>query len=115
MRPVKHSSREYGVHVNRGLSSARLAEALGVSQPTAWRIGHALRLMVAREHMLDGTIELDHFYLGGKPERQPDAPSPGRDTKDTGHGDCAAPGGNHSRLSRGRPAVEAPDALGNGK
>jgi ISXO2-like transposase domain len=40
-----------------------------------------LRLMVAREHMLDGTIELDHFYLGGTPERQPDAPSPGRGRK----------------------------------
>ncbi|CDZ62025.1 Hypothetical protein NGAL_HAMBI2566_48350 [Neorhizobium galegae bv. orientalis] len=36
-------------------SSVRLAEVLGVSQPTAWRIGHALRLMVAREHTLDGT------------------------------------------------------------
>ena len=30
---------------DKGLSSIRLAEALGVSQPTAWRIGHALRLM----------------------------------------------------------------------
>jgi transposase-like protein len=34
---------------DRGLSSIRLAEALGVSQPTAWRMGHALRLMLARE------------------------------------------------------------------
>lgn len=33
---------------DKGLSSVRLAETLGVSQPTAWRIGHALRLMVAR-------------------------------------------------------------------
>ena len=66
---------------DKGLSSVRLAEALGVSLPTAWRIGHALRLMVARENMLDGTIEVDHFYLGGKPERQPDAPSSGRGRK----------------------------------
>jgi transposase-like protein len=44
---------------DKGLSSVRLAETLGVSQPTAWRIGHALRLMVAREHMLDGTVEVD--------------------------------------------------------
>ena len=34
------------------MSSVRLAEALGVSQPTAWRMGHALRLMAARERML---------------------------------------------------------------
>jgi transposase-like protein len=37
---------------DKGLSSIRLAEALGVSQPTAWRIGHALRLMLARENPL---------------------------------------------------------------
>jgi hypothetical protein len=43
---------------DKGLSSVRLAETLGVSQPTAWRIGHALRLMVARENMLDGTVEV---------------------------------------------------------
>lgn len=53
---------------DKGLSSVRLAEALGVSQPTAWRMGHALRLMAAREHMLDGTVEIDHFYLGGEQE-----------------------------------------------
>ncbi len=45
---------------DKGLSSVRLAEALGVSQPTAWRMGHALRLMVARAHMLDGTVTIDN-------------------------------------------------------
>ncbi|QRM33252.1 hypothetical protein JO965_28700 (plasmid) [Microvirga sp. VF16] len=30
---------------DKGISSIRLTEALGVSQPTAWRMGHALRLM----------------------------------------------------------------------
>ena len=49
---------------DKGLSSVRLAEALGVSQPTAWRMGHALRLMVAREMPLGGTVEIDEFYLG---------------------------------------------------
>ncbi|ACM29264.1 IS1595 family transposase [Rhizobium rhizogenes] len=66
---------------DKGLSSVRLAETLGVSQPTAWRIGHALRLMVAREHMLDGTVEVDHFYLGGRPGKHPDDPPPGRGRK----------------------------------
>jgi len=33
---------------DKGVSSPRLAEALGVSQPTAWRMGHALRLLVAQ-------------------------------------------------------------------
>ncbi|TNM60130.1 IS1595 family transposase [Aliirhizobium smilacinae] len=66
---------------DKGLSSVRLAEALGVSQPTAWRMGHALRLMVAREHMLNGTVEVDHFYLGRRPDRKPDDPPPGRGRK----------------------------------
>lgn len=64
-----------------GLSSIRLAETLGVSQPTAWRIGHALRFMVAKEHMLDGTVKVDHFYLGGEPRKHPDDPPPGRGRK----------------------------------
>lgn len=59
----------------------RLAEALGVSQPTAWRMGHALRLMVARENMLDGTVEIDHFNLDGRPRKNPDDPPPGRGRK----------------------------------
>jgi transposase-like protein len=66
---------------DKGLSSVRLAEVLGVSQPTAWRIGHALRLMVAREHTLDGTVEVDHFYLGGRPRKHADDPPPGRGRK----------------------------------
>src|SRR5215469_8044355 len=66
---------------DKGLSSIRLAEALGVSQPTAWRIGHALRLMLARESPLGGTMEIDHFYLGGDPEKGRDGPTPGRGRK----------------------------------
>jgi transposase-like protein len=49
---------------DKGISSIRLAEALGVSQPTAWRIGHALRLMVGREQALDGVVEIDSLYVG---------------------------------------------------
>jgi hypothetical protein len=63
------------VQSDKGLSSVRLAEVLGVSQPTAWRIGHALRLMVAREHTLDSTVEVDHFYLGGRPRKHADDPA----------------------------------------
>jgi transposase-like protein len=62
---------------DKGLSSVRLAEALGVSQPTAWRMGHALRLMVARENPLGGTVEIDEFYIGGQPKKNIDEPRPG--------------------------------------
>lgn len=66
---------------DKGMSSVRLAENLGVSQPTAWRMGHALRLMMAREHMLDGTVEVDHFHLGGRQKKHPNDPPPGRGRK----------------------------------
>ncbi|TIP18343.1 MAG: transposase [Mesorhizobium sp.] len=37
--------------------------------------------MVARENMLDGTVEIDHFHLGGSPRKRPDDPT-GRGRKD---------------------------------
>lgn len=48
----------------------RLAEATGVSQFTAWRMGHALRLLVTRKQPLGGTVETDEFYLGGSPRKE---------------------------------------------
>ncbi len=66
---------------DKGVSSIRLAEAIGVSQPTAWRMGHALRLMMARENPLSGTVEIDEFYLGGVPKKNIDDPARGRGRK----------------------------------
>jgi transposase-like protein len=66
---------------DKGISSVRLAEAVGVSQPTAWRIGHALRLLVSREHQLDGTVEMDEFYIGGGPRKDAARPRLGRGRK----------------------------------
>jgi hypothetical protein len=66
---------------DKGISSIRLAEALGVSQPTAWHMGHALRLMVGREQALDGVVEIDGLYVGGKPRREKNYSPPGRGRK----------------------------------
>jgi transposase-like protein len=66
---------------DKGISSIRLAEALGISQPTAWRMGHALRLMVGREQALNGVIEIDSLYVGGKPRREMNRTPPGRGRK----------------------------------
>jgi hypothetical protein len=66
---------------DKGISSVRLAEALGVSQPTAWRIGHALRLLATREHQLAGTVEIDEFYIGGRPRKNAADPRLGRGRK----------------------------------
>src|SRR4051794_16856813 len=77
---------------DKGISSIRLAEALGVSQPTAWHMGHALRLLMARDHPLSGTVEIDEFDFGGKPRRDADRPRLG--------------GGR-----KGQPRTEKPPAL----
>lgn len=66
---------------DKGISSIRLAEALGVSQPTAWRMGHVLRLLVLRDHPLGGTVEIDEFHFGAKPRRDPNPPKLGRGRK----------------------------------
>ena len=66
---------------DKGISSIRLAEMLGVSQPTAWRIGHAVRLMLGREGQLDGIVETDEFYIGGGPRKDRDSPKLGRGRK----------------------------------
>jgi len=56
------------LQADKGVSSVRLAEALGVSLPTAWRIGHAVRLLMTREQQFGGTVEIDEFYIGGSPK-----------------------------------------------
>jgi transposase-like protein len=67
---------------DKGVSSVRLAEALGISQQAAWRMGHALRLLVANEKSLGGIVEIDEFYLGGNPPRRNSSdPGPGRGRK----------------------------------
>lgn len=66
---------------DKGISSVRLAEAIGVSQPTAWRIGHALRLLVTHEPLLTGTVEIDDIFVGGAPRRDADRPRLGRGRK----------------------------------
>jgi len=69
------------LQADKGISSVRLAEALGVSQPTAWRIGHALRLLMTRERQFGGTVEIDEFYIGGSPRKDADRPRLGRGRK----------------------------------
>lgn len=65
---------------DKGLSSPRLAEALGVSQPTAWRLGHAIRLMLRQERPLTGIVEADELFVGTPPDSLKH-PNPGRGRK----------------------------------
>lgn len=59
------------VSSSKGISSVILARQIGVTQPTAWRMGHAIRLMMdpnrSDTSMLQGIVELDEKYVGGAP------------------------------------------------
>lgn len=59
---------------DKGISSVRLAEILGISQQAAWRMGHAIRLMTASAKRLTGTVEFDVMMVGGKPRKDPSNP-----------------------------------------
>jgi len=64
----------YIVNSSKGISSVILAQWIGVSQPTAWRMGHAIREMMiptSENIALTGIVELDEKYFGGKPRYQP--------------------------------------------
>ena len=71
---------------DKGLSSVRLGEALGISQQAAWRMGHALRLLLRQEPPLDGIVEIDDLWLGGLPRKPAGdlGPGPGRGRKGPG-------------------------------
>lgn len=59
------------INSSKGVSSVFLAKWIGVRQKTAWKVGHAIRaLMKAYGDTigpLNGIVELDEKYLGGKP------------------------------------------------
>ncbi len=66
---------------SKGISSVVMARLLGVTQATAWRMGHAIREMMHHrndiEPALSDTIEIDVKYLGGAPKWRKDAkPAP---------------------------------------
>ena len=51
----------------KGVSSMKLHRDLGVSQKTAWHLGHRIRKGWAGEHPLfAGPVEADETYIGGK-------------------------------------------------
>lgn len=51
-----------------GISSYELARALGVTQKSAWFMLHRIRLAMQSDDftMLDGEVEVDETYIGGK-------------------------------------------------
>jgi transposase-like protein len=61
---------------SKGVSSVYLAKWIGTTQKTAWRMGHALRTLMAMpiaiQEQLIGTVEVDETYVGGPPRPEPD-------------------------------------------
>ena len=64
----------YIINSSKGVSSVFLAKWIGVTQKTAWKLGHAVREMMEPgtegQPVLSGTVELDEKYFGGKPRHQ---------------------------------------------
>jgi transposase-like protein len=51
----------------KGMSALQVKRTLGVSYKTAWYLCHRIRFAMTEVHkMLDGTIEVDETYIGGK-------------------------------------------------
>jgi transposase-like protein len=53
----------------KGISSCQLARDIGVTQKTAWFMAHRIRLVIKAKSFrkpLEGTIEADETYIGGK-------------------------------------------------
>jgi transposase-like protein len=52
----------------KGMSANQIKRTLGISYKTAWYLCHRIRAAMAsvEKVMLDGTIEMDETYLGGK-------------------------------------------------
>ena len=56
----------FGIH-SKGVSSVMLAEQLGITQKSAWHMAHRLRRAFECDGTtLDGIIEVDETYVGGK-------------------------------------------------
>ena len=59
------------VNAKKSLSSCQLARDLELNQKTAWYMQARIRVaMVQRErHLLQGIVEADETYIGGKPRK----------------------------------------------
>ena len=59
---------------SKGVSSVVLARQIGVKHSTAWKMGHAIRALMARWHdaaaLLGGIVEVDTKRIGGAPRRR---------------------------------------------
>jgi transposase-like protein len=61
----------------KGFSAMQLKRTLGVSYKTAWYLCHRIRSAMTEIHkMMDGTIEVDEMYVGGRVRGKGRGPHP---------------------------------------
>jgi transposase-like protein len=67
------------VEARKGFSANQMKRTLGVSYKTAWYLCHRIRAAMKEidRPMMDGTVEVDETYVGGRPPR---GSKPGRGT-----------------------------------
>jgi transposase-like protein len=63
----------------KGVSALQLQRNLSISYPTAWAMGHKMRALMIIENdeiKLEGVVEMDETFIGGKPRKMgnPDYP-----------------------------------------
>jgi transposase len=62
------------IATRHGVSGKELQRTLGVTYKTAWRIGHQIRLLMAKADgfaLLKGHVEVDEAYVGGRRPGKP--------------------------------------------
>src|SRR5205814_2000661 len=58
------------VEARKGMSANQIKRTLGVSYKTAWYLCHRIRAAMKEVRpMMDGTVEIDETYIGGKSRR----------------------------------------------
>lgn len=70
----------------KGVSSHQIARECGITQKSAWFLNHRIREAMKMEpmaSMLQGTVEVDETYVGGKPRKGTDPHKRGHGTKKT--------------------------------
>src|SRR5687768_3710885 len=64
----------------KGISAHQLHRMLGITYKTAWFMAHRIRFAMGEgplAHLLDGEIEIDETYIGGKPRHGDPKPKGG--------------------------------------
>lgn len=70
----------------KGMSSHQIRRELGITYKSAWFLTHRIREAMKREpisRMLDGHVEVDETYVGGKPRKGTGLHKRGRGTEKT--------------------------------